>query len=64
MYDRTVAGEYVVDPLVAALLLVGCKPRRHRTRLHRPQCVYHLNATAQSFRRLLNDAKPGVEISV
>jgi len=60
--DGTVDGEYLVDLLVEASLLVELKTVKTPDEAHRAQCVNYLKATGLWLCLLLNFGKPRLEI--
>jgi GxxExxY protein len=61
-YDAVVMGQYAVDLLVEANVMVELKATRVLDGAHDAQCINYLKATGLPLCLLLNFGKPRVEI--
>jgi GxxExxY protein len=62
LYDGIIVGEYCVDLLVQARLLVELKTAKALDDTHRAQCVNYLKGTGLKLCLLLNFGTPKLEI--
>ncbi len=61
-YDGVVVGDYAVDLLVEASIIVELKAVRVLDRIHTAQCLNYLKATGFRLGLLLNFGNPRLEI--
>ena len=62
MYDGVMVGEYFVDLLVEASLLVELKTVAELSSSHRAQCLNYLRATGMHLCLLMNFGRPRLEV--
>ncbi len=62
MYDGVVVGEYFIDLLVEASLLVELKTVAELSSTHRAQCLNYLRATGMHLCLLMNFGRPRLEV--
>ncbi len=62
LYDGAVVGEYAVDLLVEASVVVELKAVMALNDVHRAQCLNYLKATGLRMCLLLNFGRPRLEI--
>ena len=61
-YDGVVVGDYAVDLLVEASIIIELKAVRVLDRIHTAQCLNYLKATGFRLGLLLNFGNPRLEI--
>jgi GxxExxY protein len=62
MYDGVMVGEYFIDLLVEASLLVELKTVAELSGAHRAQCLNYLRATGMHLCLLMNFGRPRLEV--
>jgi GxxExxY protein len=62
MYDGVMVGEYFVDLLVEASILVELKTVAELSSTHRAQCLNYLRATGMHLCLLMNFGRPRLEV--
>jgi GxxExxY protein len=62
MYDGVMVGEYFIDLLVEASLLVELKTVSELSGAHRAQCLNYLRATGMHLCLLMNFGRPRLEV--
>src|ERR1700722_15038549 len=62
MYDGVMVGEYFIDLLVEASILVELKTAAELSGAHRAQCLNYLRATGMHLCLLLNFGRPRLEV--
>lgn len=62
MYDGVMVGEYFVDLLVEASILVELKAVTELSSAHRAQCLNYLRATGMHLCLLMNFGRPRLEV--
>jgi GxxExxY protein len=62
MYDGVMVGEYFVDLLVEASLLVELKTVAELSSSHRARCLNYLRATGMHLCLLMNFGRPRLEV--
>ena len=62
MYDGVMVGEYFIDLLVEASLLVELKTVAELSSTHRAQCLNYLRATGMHLCLLMNFGRPRLEV--
>ena len=62
MYDGVVVGEFFIDLLVEASLLVELKTVAELSSTHRAQCLNYLRATGMHLCLLMNFGRPRLEV--
>jgi len=62
LYDGVRVGEYFIDLLVEAAILVELKTVAELSRAHRAQCLNYLRATGMHLCLLMNFGRPRLEV--
>ena len=62
MYDEVMVGEYFIDLLVEASILVELKTVAELSGAHRAQCLNYLRATGMHLCLLMNFGRPRLEV--
>ena len=62
MYDGVMVGEYFIDLLVEASILVELKTVAELSGAHRAQCLNYLRATGMHLCLLMNFGRPRLEV--
>lgn len=62
MYDGVTVGEYFVDLLVEASILIELKTVAELSGAHRAQCLNYLRATGMHLCLLMNFGRPRLEV--
>ena len=62
MYDGVMVGEYFIDLLVEASILVELKTVAELSSAHRAQCLNYLRATGMHLCLLMNFGRPRLEV--
>jgi GxxExxY protein len=62
MYDGVMVGEYFIDLLVEASILVELKTVAELSSTHRAQCLNYLRATGMHLCLLMNFGRPRLEV--
>ena len=61
-YDRVMVGEYFIDLLVEASILIELKTVAELSSAHRAQCLNYLRATGMHLCLLMNFGRPRLEV--
>ena len=62
MYDGVMVGEYFIDLLVEASILIELKTVAELSGVHRAQCLNYLRATGMHLCLLMNFGRPRLEV--
>jgi len=62
MYDGVMVGEYFIDLLVEASILIELKTVAELSGAHRAQCLNYLRATGMHLCLLMNFGRPRLEV--